>query len=234
MRIAIMQPYFFPYIGYLQLLNCVDKFVVYDTVNFIKKGWIHRVRTYNRQGDSILLTIPLIKASQNRDIRDIKLHSFTEFSSKFLQTIKHTYARAPFFPQVFPFLQDTLDTSPDSISDLDVHCLRALRDKLGMATKIISSSIQYGDITDLSRVGKLKRICEMEKASIYINMIGGKALYTQKDFHPMNLYFLVPVFEKYKQFQNNFLHGLSIIDVLMHCGFNKTSEMVGRECLEPA
>jgi len=229
-----MQPYFFPYIGYFQMLNAVDKFILYDSVNYIKKGWISKVNMLNKKGDLILLSVPLQKMSQNKNICDTYLKDYKIYRIKFLKTLQHVYANVPFFSQVYPFLESTLAVSPDTVSKLNYHCLKAVTDKLGIQTLIKPSTIGYGGLENLSQAGKLKRICELEGASTYINSINVRCLYKHSDFDPIELTFSNPVFEEYPQFKNIFVPGLSIIDVLMHCGFDKTSEMVQEKNLEMA
>ena len=95
MRLAIMQPYFMPYIGYLQLMNAVDKFVLYDDVNYINKGWINRNRILVN-GQAYLFTIPLKEASQNRLINEIYLSNDPKWKGKLLKTIEQGYKKAPF------------------------------------------------------------------------------------------------------------------------------------------
>ena len=96
MRIAIMQPYFFPYIGYFQLISAVDIFVVYDDVNYINKGWINRNHILVN-GQAKLITIPLIQASQNKHISEIELFGDLKWKDKLLKTIEFNYKKASYF-----------------------------------------------------------------------------------------------------------------------------------------
>src|SRR5437016_5023773 len=100
MTVAIMQPYFFPYLGYFQLVNAVDTFVFFDDVNFINKGWINRNQVL-QQNTPLRFTVPLLKASQNRKINEIELSDFPAWRKQFLRSIEMNYKRAPFFDIVF-------------------------------------------------------------------------------------------------------------------------------------
>ena len=102
-----MQPYFFPYIGYFQLINAVDKFIIYDDVNYIKKGWINRNNILVNNSPN-LIQVPLIAASQNRLIKDILVVDENNWKDKLLKTIYFNYKKAPFFDQIFSLLEEVL------------------------------------------------------------------------------------------------------------------------------
>src|SRR5690554_1369276 len=94
-RIAIMQPYFLPYLGYWQLMNCVEKFVVYDDVQFTKKGWIHRNRYLNNGKDQVF-TLPLKKDSDYLDVVDRSVSDSWEVEKgKLKRKIEGAYKKAP-------------------------------------------------------------------------------------------------------------------------------------------
>ena len=95
MKLAIMQPYIFPYIGYFQLINAVDKFVIRDDVNFIMRGWINRNRILVNDSDS-LFSIPVEKASQNTLTSDCVLADL-RVTGKLLKSIEHYYKKATTF-----------------------------------------------------------------------------------------------------------------------------------------
>src|SRR5699024_9637317 len=105
MKIAANQPYFFPYIGYFQLIEAVDRFVFYDILTYIKNGWINRNRILIN-GESEYLTVPLIKASQNKLIKEIDFNPDNTAYQNLLKTIRNTYANAPYFNQAFPVIEN--------------------------------------------------------------------------------------------------------------------------------
>ncbi len=109
MRIGIMQPYIFPYIGYYQLIGAVDKFVFFDDVNFINKGWINRnnILVNNK---AYLFTIPLKDSSQNRKIRDISVADDGSWKNKILKTLEQSYRKAPYFDQTLALINDVFDS----------------------------------------------------------------------------------------------------------------------------
>ena len=215
MKAAIMQPYFFPYIGYFQLLNAVDTFVVYDDVNFIKKGWINR-NTILVNEKNYLFTVALKSASQNKLINEIALDDNSGWKTPLLKTIHLAYGKAPFFAQVFPLIQDIIGQQETNLSKLIVYSLQKICGYLSIETKmIISSEIEKNN--SLKGQDKIIEICKKLDATHYINAIGGMALYDKTAFSDQNiiLQFMQSNAIVYPQFKNAFVPHLSIIDVLM-------------------
>lgn len=217
MKIAIMQPYIFPYIGYFQLMNAVDKFIIYDDVNFINKGWINRNRILVNGNDS-LFTIPLKEASQNKLINEIEVNWDESWKNKWLKTIEQSYKKAPHYEEVLPLIEKTLGYNQKNISGLITLNLMLINDYLGINTEIVQSASLY-DNSHLKAQERIIDICLQEKATTYINPIGGVALYDKSIFSEkaLALFFIKSKECIYKQFKNEFVPWLSIIDVLMFC-----------------
>lgn len=223
MKIAIMQPYIFPYIGYFQLIKAVDTFVFYDDVNFIKRGWINRNKILIN-GEESLISLPCIKASQNKEIKDIEIDLSDSQYKKTLKSISFSYKNAPFYNDVFPIVENCLESNNKLISDLAIESVNVICNYLGIKTKFEISSQRYTHTKGLEKAERLIEIAKLEKAESYINPIGGQAIYTKQYFksHNINLQFLKPVIKEYKQYNNLFVPNLSIIDVLM---FNSIEEI---------
>ena len=225
MKIAIMQPYIFPYLGYFQLINAVDKFIVYDDVNFIKQGWINR-NTILVNNLPYLFTIPLNNQSSFSKIKDIKIHDklYQGWCYKFLKTVEQSYNRAPFFEKVFPLIDDILKLHQNNISALAVKSLKLVSNYIGLSTEFEVSSSIYNN-QNLTSQDRILDICIAEKTNHYINPIGGRELYSKETFLEKGiiLNFIKSKDVEYKQFNNNFLPNLSIIDVLM---FNNSHEII--------
>ena len=219
MRIAVMQPYFFPYIGYWQLINSVDTFIIYDDVNFIKRGFINR-NNLLQNNNAQLITLELIGASQNKKINEIKIGSN---SIKILKTIQHNYAKAPYFDEVFLLIEDIFDNSTKNLSVFIGDSLIKTSKYLGLNTEFIYSSSLKNDTT-LKAKDRLVEISKLFKATEYINTIGGVDLYNKDDFRRegINLSFIKTDKIEYKQFKDQYVPNLSIIDVLM---FNSKEEI---------
>lgn len=215
MKIAIMQPYIFPYIGYFQLINAVDKFIIYDDVNFINKGWINRNRILVNGKDS-LFTIPLKEASQNKLINSIEVNWDNAWKSKFLKTIEQSYKKAPHYQQVLPLIEGLLNTEKSIFSEIIFENLTQVCQYLEIKTEIVPSSRIYQN-TDLKAQERIIDICLQEKTDTYINPIGGLELYDKAPFQAIGkeLFFIKSKAIRYTQFKNEFVPWLSIIDILM-------------------
>jgi len=224
MKLAIMQPYIFPYLGYFQLVNAVELFVFYDDVNFIKRGWVNRNRIIVN-GKDFMFTVPLVKASQNNSIKEsyINKESYDDWKKKFLLTIEHSYKKAPQFESINSLVMKALNKEHNSVSDLAIDSIKSVSEYLGIKTKFITSSDKYQN-KNLERQERLIDICKIEGADYYINALGGQELYVKGDFSKQNikLDFIKPILGEYKQFDHKFVPGLSIIDALM---FNSKKEI---------
>tara|TARA_R110002124_G_scaffold280092_1_gene453171 strand:- start:10029 stop:10733 length:705 start_codon:yes stop_codon:yes gene_type:complete len=220
--IAVMQPYFFPYIGYFQLINEVDKFVFYDDVDFIKNGWINRNRILIN-GEPKYFTIPCKDVSSNKLINLVE-HALDERSKKkLLKKIRFTYSNAPYFENVFPVIEKVFEKETELISELAIESITRVTDYLELECEFQKSSENY-DNQELDAADRLIDICKIEKITHYVNPIGGEELYDKKYFieNEVKLDFLKPAITEYEQFKHEFVPGLSIIDVLM---FNSVSDI---------
>lgn len=222
MTIAIMQPYIFPYIGYFQLINAVDKFIIYDDVNFINKGWINR-NNILVGGQAHLFTIPLKDASQNKLINEVGLLIDESWRKKFLKTIQQSYQKAPNYQKVCVLIEEIVNLKSESIGELTLEALRKVCNYLDITTEIIPSSSIYNN-KELKGPDRILDICKKEGASSYINPIGGIELYDKQQFadEGISLHFIKSKPVSYPQFKNAFVPWLSIIDIMM---FNDVNEV---------
>ena len=224
MTIGIMQPYIFPYIGYFQLINAVDKFIVYDDVAYINKGWINR-NNILISGKASLFTLPLISASQNRLIREIETDNLEAWSRKFFRTIEQSYKKAPFYEEALAILTQVFQSNPANIAELCTTSLKTTCEYLGIHTEIVESSVIYNNQHQKAQE-RILDICLQEKADHYINPIGGMAIYDKQLFadNKILLNFIKSKSIQYKQFNNEFVPWLSIIDLLMFCSIEAIHE----------
>ncbi len=216
MKVAIMQPYIFPYIGYFQMVNAVDAFVFYDDVNYINRGWINRNRILI-QGEAKYFTIPLIKSSQNKLINEIEIDAQSRNFNKIIKAIHIAYKKAPFFTETFEIVNRVLEKEYGTIADLAMESVKQCADYLGISTNFYKSSAHFPETKGREKAERLQAICKHLDADMYINAIGGQELYSKEDFvrQAIELYFIKSLPMEYKQFKNNFVPWLSIIDVLM-------------------
>ena len=217
-----MQPYAFPYLGYFQLLNLVDKFVLLDDVKFIKRGWINRNQILNFT-QSKLFTIPVHDVNSSKRICDTKITYEHGFPNKLIRTIYNFYRRAPYFETSWPILEEILRFENNDLATFIRNSLDVLVDYLNIDTQIITTSSQYNNM-ELKGEERIIDICKKENAAEYINPEGGKLLYKNDNFEMqgIKLLFLEHLPNPYKQFGEVFVPNLSIIDVLM---FNSQSDI---------
>jgi hypothetical protein len=222
-KIAIMQPYFFPYIGYFQLINLVDEFIVYDNIEFTKKGWINRNRILVNGHDSYI-TLPLRKDSDYLDVRDRSLADvWSSERKKLLNRITSAYRNSPNFELVYPVIETCVLLDDKNLFRFIFNSLSIINEYLQIKTPIIiSSTISINH--ELKAEKKVLALCKAMNATEYINPIGGVKLYRKDDFsnEGIDLYFIKSIDLKYKQFDHAFVPWLSIIDVMM---FNSKDEI---------
>jgi hypothetical protein len=224
--LAIMQPYFFPYIGYWQLIHAVDRFVIYDDVNYIVRGWVNRNRLLIN-GQPSYITVPLQQASQNMRICDLSLQTSPVWRDKLVKSVEIAYRKAPCFAEVFSVIKSVMGHETNNLSDYLAHQLQTLAAFMGIQTEFVLTSRCYGN-NDMSGQERILDICKREGATNYINPQGGQALYDWANFtqNGLDLKFLVPSAIDYKQFGSLHVPWLSIIDVLMFNGIEGTNKLL--------
>lgn len=223
MTLAIMQPYLFPYIGYWQLINAVDTFVIYDNIQFSKKGWFHR-NNFSMNGKKTLFTIPLKKDSDNLDVIDRYLSDDSgKQINKIVAQIKNSYRKAPYYSDVFPLIEAVFINQEKNLFYYIYHSIEMICDYLDIDTKIVKSSTIDID-HNLRSQDKVIAINKSLNSTKYINPIGGIALYDKSSFNKeaIELQFLESEVPTYRQFNDEFIPYLSIIDVMM---FNSKEEI---------
>lgn len=213
MKVAIMQPYLFPYIGYWQLIKAVDVFVIYDDVNYIKGGWINR-NVILENGKRKLITLETRGASQNILINQILVGNNTE---SLIKTLIQNYRKAPYFKPVMGIILDLFCSGEKSLSKFITSTIRSVCSYLMISTKLIISSEVFNNLS-LKGTDRIVDICRQLGADVYINAIGGKKLYDKSTFanEDLQLYYIESNPINYIQFgEAPFVPNLSIIDVMM-------------------
>ena len=221
MKLGIMQPYFLPYIGYFQLISAVDQFIVYDNIQYSKKGWINRNR-FLLNGKDALFSLPLRKAADNLNVVERSVaENFN--SNKLLNQLHGAYAKAPHFDVTFALLERIFSYEHQNLFRYIYHSLVAVCVHLGIETSIIVSS-EVEIAHDLKAQDKVLALCKASAASTYVNLMGGSNLYSKGAFlqNGLDLKFIKTSPFEYQQFGNNFVPWLSIVDVLM---FNSLDEV---------
>jgi hypothetical protein len=228
MKIGGMQPYFLPYIGYWQLMNAVDKFLVDDNLQFMKAGWINRNRIL-LNGKAFFITIPLKDGSNSSSYslniceRFVSDRYFDKDVDKFLRTIRAAYGKAPYFNKAMPIIERCFLCEDKNLSKFIFNSIQVISEYLEINSEIIFSPHLEMD-PSLKGQERVIDICKKFSATLYINAIGGLELYDSKLFESngIKLKFLKSKISEYKQFSNEFVPNLSIVDVIM---FNSKDEI---------
>ena len=216
MKVAIMQPYFLPYLGYFQLIEAVDRFVVYDNIEYTKKGWINRNRMLVNGRDE-LFSLPLKKDSDYLDIKERTLaDTFAKDGQKLLNKIRGAYGKAPHFQEVFPIVKGILEFEDSNLFSFLLNSLERVNAHLGLQTELVVSSTLDVDHS-LKAQDRVIAICKHLGGAHYVNPPGGIDLYDREVFknEGLELSFLQPSLTAYPQRQHDFVPGLSILDVMM-------------------
>ena len=231
MKLGVMQPYIFPYIGYFQLINAVDRFVVYDDVTFIKQGWINRNRIL-LNGAAHIFTVPLKNASSFVTIEKTEINKalYDPWRNKFMKTLGQAYSKAPHYSMASALIDNVLTAGHDTINSLAADSIMQTCNYIGIKTSFIGTAAHYAN-NDLKAQERIIDICRKEEAQTYINAAGGRELYSKADFEKagLTLKFIKTHSITYPQSGNDFVPWLSIIDVMM---FNTPDRILGflKEC----
>lgn len=213
MKIAIMQPYFLPYLGYWQLIEAVEAFVIYDDVNFIKGGWINRNRILI-DGKVHYINLPMKGASSNKKINEISVNR--EEFKHMINVIDAAYRKAPYYEEAMSLIDEIVSYDTNNLAEFVSNSIFVICEYLDIKTKILISSELEKD-NSLKGQDKVIDICKRLGADQYINAIGGTGLYNADDFwnSGIQLSFIRGKDISYNQFSMPFFSNLSILDVLM-------------------
>ena len=247
MKLGMNQPYFFPYLGFYQLVHAVDRFIIYDNLNYIQYGWINRNRFLVVGGAPTYFNAVTVESSSYKKIRDIKLSPRTNWRRKLLNTFFLNYKKCPFFAETYALIEPVIQHETESLCELATKSIVEVCHHLRITTEItenptyqqLESDLHQNDLSKVFPSIKLKRperkvyrvvaVCHMMQAGEFVNAIGGQALYDKNDFkaNGIELRFLQSADEPYQQTTTTYYPNLSIIDVLMNCGREGTINRLG-------
>lgn len=235
MKLAIMQPYFFPYLGYFDLINVVDHFVVYDSVQYIKHGWINRNRILKPTGGGQYITVPINRSSfhdsYKTPIMDVEIYQGDDWKTRIIGQLDHYRRKAPYFWETVKLVKSCLDTEEIFIARLNVSIFEKVCNVLEVKfTYNLSSEMQLPITSSLNAQDRVLEICEILGASRYINLPGGRDLYDEQPFRERGIeieFRDLPAF-RYSCQDYEFIPNLSIIDVLMWNAPEKVREHLER------
>ncbi len=223
MKLGIMQPYFLPYLGYFSLIKHTDQWVVFDTVQYIRHGWIERNRILKPADGWQYISIPLQKHHRNTLIKDIKIRD-EDWRARIFAQLNH-YKKAPYFYSTIKVLEDCFNISTNDITLLNVHVLKQICKYLNINFNYQIFSEMNLSIVFVKAPGdwalNISKACH---ADTYINPPGGMDIFDSQAFKNagIKLEFLSTNLTPYSQYRKTFEPGLSIIDVMM---FNSVDEI---------
>jgi len=219
-----MQPYFFPYIGYFALINATDFWVVFDTPQFIRHGWIERNRTLKQDGGDQYIKVQLIKAPRETAIKDMKINNAVSWKDKIFAQLTLYKKKAPFYKQTVELLKEVLSYEGESIVELNIKCLETVCKYLQIPfTYSVFSQLDLNILVDSPDEWALE-ISKHYNADTYINPQNGINFFDTQKYNnaKIKLQFLSMKLTEYQQIGNTYTPGLSILDVMM---FNSPSEI---------
>lgn len=230
MKVAIMQPYFFPYIGQFNLILAADRFLLCDEVQYIKKGWINRNRIITQLNTVDYITVPIQKHSSKEIIKNIYIANELLWQKEILNRLK-AYTKAPYYKEVSELVEFVVYSKKETIAELNAICFETVCKYLDIPFKIEFTSSLNIDYSAVTRVEDWAiTISKAVNATEYLNPPGGMSIYEKEYFKNagIELKYIKPITQIYKQFSNTFEANLSIIDVLMFNGSKGSKEMISK------
>jgi len=229
-RVAVMQPYLFPYVGYLQLMRSVDVFVSLDDVQFVKHRWMNRNRIL-LGGSARWLTLPVRSAPLGTTIRAKRYDLGAGALARFGEVLREAYGRRPGWQRVEVLLDDLAAAPGDSVAEVNEALLLRTLELLGSPPPRLlrSSELGVGGMEPQQRVIDLVRAVGGDE---YLNPPGGRELYSARAFAAAGvaLSFLEPVLQAYPQGPGEFVPGLSVVDLIA----NEADGALGTGTVVPA
>lgn len=236
MKLGIMQPYFLPYLGYFSLIKCTDQWVVFDTVQYINKGWINRNRILSPSKEGIsYMTVPVIKKSREMLIKDALIDDSKNWREKIIGQINYYKKKAPFFNDTKNIIEEFFDYDSEFISELNVFGLELICSYLNIPFKYQVFSHDIMGINSVESPDEWAlEISKKKGADVYINPPGGKAFFNKDKYDKVGikLKFHNFQFTQYNTFSEGFQPGLSIVDVMMFNSPEKINAMLEKYELE--
>ena len=218
MTLGIMQPYFFPYLGYFDLVNCSGRWVVFDTAQYIRHGWVNRNRILHPKEGWQYIIVPLKKHSRDMLIKDVEVSEDPGWRSRILGQIQHYRKKAPYFTETYRLVEECLEIEESLLSRLNVAILDRVCQYLDIPFEYVYFSEMNLDLGPVEGPGDWAlRISEALGAEEYVNLPGGVGIFDPLRFEEVGIRLTIrnlPAFE-YTCRGCEFVPGLSIIDVLM-------------------
>ncbi len=230
MILASHQPYFFPYLGYFSLISAADRFIFFDTSQFSHKSWMTRNRILKPNLNEFqFINVGVQPTSFPTMLPECKLNPDQKWKNKLIAQLEHYKKKAAYYDETITILKKLILSDVDSLVDFNVRTTKAIANQLKIDTSIMQFS-EFVHETEKASGGGYWGInmCKTLGLDTYINAPDGEAFYPKKEYEKagIKLGFIQHKLNPYFQNNRSFMPGLSIIDVLMFNGVEKTSEMV--------
>ena len=225
---AIMQPTYLPWIGYFDMIDQVDRFVFLDDAQVLKRSWGVRNRIIGQNGETFL-TVPLSghKHGEGSAFVDTAVDHGQQWAKKHLATIRHAYAKAPHFAEVFAELEAILGDTHATIGALNQAFITGTAKRLGIETPFHQTS-QMEDLEG-RKDDRLLAICRAIGADAYL-AAPGSAAYIEGDgaFAETEVALRYHQYDHptYAQGGDEFTSHMSIVDLLMHVGYDDALALI--------
>ncbi len=217
MRLGIMQPYFFPYLGYFDLINCADRWIVFDDVQYIRHGWINRNRILHPAGGWSYIIVP-VKSSRESLIREVKILDDGKWKRRILGQLQTYKKGAPYFQEVMDLVENCFAYGGDLISQFNTFILEKVCSYIGIRFNYTIFSEMKLKLHTIDGPGDWAlRISEAVGATEYVNPPGGVGIFDPEKFKAASIKLTIrqlPALE-YQCTGYEFIPHLSIIDLLM-------------------
>lgn len=231
MNCAIMQPTYLPWCGYFNLIHSVDTFIFLDDVKLEKSNWQVRNRVKSANGEVMLsISVNLPHGRMNTSINQARLDLQHPWRTKHLKSLYSNYHKAPFFNQVYPFIEQLILTEHSHLAPFNINLIKGIAQRLELNTRFVLSS-------DIPRSQKVKderivELCRAVEANHYLSPVGA-AQYIDKTTpggaivkQGLNLDYQDFVHPNYPQLYGEFVSHLSIVDMLFNCGFEYSAQLI--------
>lgn len=234
MTLGIMQPYLFPYLGYFQLMNYVDKYVFCGDMQYIRWGWVNRnrLRIHNGQ-QTYFFTFPVAKDDHRKKINERYYRDLKRNCDKLKKSLYLDYRRAANFEEAYTVLEEAMCFQEDNVAYFNMNANYIIARYLGIETEIsctdtIKDEIFWQKFIQLEREERVIYMCQYYNADTFVNAIGGIDLYHKSVFkdNGIDLYFLQMNDIVYPQSGDIFVPNLSIIDVIMRNKIDKARSLL--------
>jgi hypothetical protein len=223
MKVAIHQPHFLPWLGYLDRMIQSDAFVLLDHVQFERRNYQNRTQI-RVDDEARWLTVPVVQLSQKEKIIDKRVDNPPQPAARWwgpnaFQTLRYAYRKAPYFARYAPRIQAILETRHEKLVDLNQAMLDYLRECFEIDTPLIrSSELQVAG----ARSQLLLNLCQAIGAKTFLGGMGGSRHYLD-----LEAFAAAGVGVEWQSFQHpryaqcgstSFIPGLTALDILFNCG----------------